>query len=89
MPKPTPTSRRRRGLKPNSAVPHESRRQSHPLGKLDLAEAQFKKAAELDPKSYDTNHNLGEAYVRAGQLAKAEHSWPWRKRSIRPLTTTV
>jgi tetratricopeptide (TPR) repeat protein len=41
------------------------------LGKLDLAEVQFKKARELDPRSYDTNHNLGELYVRAGKLAEA------------------
>src|SRR5881394_4113285 len=32
------------------------------LGKLGLATEQFKKAVELDPPNFDTNHNLGEAY---------------------------
>ena len=30
-----------------------------------------KRAAELDPNNFDTNHNLGESYVRSGKLAKA------------------
>ena len=32
---------------------------------------QFKKAVELEPRSYDANHNLGELYVRSGQASKA------------------
>src|SRR5437762_6245362 len=35
------------------------------LGKLGLATEQFKKAVELDPPSFDTNHNLGEEIGRA------------------------
>src|SRR5882724_11538300 len=31
------------------------------LGKLELAEEQFKKAVEIAPANFDTNHNLGEA----------------------------
>src|SRR6202011_489637 len=29
------------------------------MGKLDPAEVQFKKAVDLDPQNFDTNHNLG------------------------------
>jgi len=32
---------------------------------------QFKKAVEIEPRNFDANHNLGESYVRAGQVAKA------------------
>ena len=32
---------------------------------------QFRKAVELDPRNFDTNHNLGEAYVRSGKIADA------------------
>ena len=41
------------------------------LGKLERAGEEFKKAAELDPKSYDTNHNLAEFYVQSKKLADA------------------
>jgi tetratricopeptide (TPR) repeat protein len=41
------------------------------LGKLQPAEAEFKKALELEPQNYDANHNLGELYVRAGKVAAA------------------
>jgi tetratricopeptide (TPR) repeat protein len=41
------------------------------LGKLDLAEAEFKKAVQLEPQNFDANHNLGEVYVRSGKLAQA------------------
>ena len=41
------------------------------LGKHDLAEMQFRKAVEIEPRNFDANHNLGESYVRSGQLAKA------------------
>jgi len=36
-----------------------------------LAEVQFKKAVELEPRNFDANHNLGESYVRAGKIAEA------------------
>src|SRR5437879_3354748 len=36
-----------------------------------VAPEQFKKAVELDPRNFDTNHNLGEAYVRSGKIADA------------------
>ncbi len=38
---------------------------------MDLAQEQFAKAAELEPDNYETNHNLGEIYVRRGMVAKA------------------
>jgi len=41
------------------------------LGKLQGAEAEFKKALELEPQNYDANHNLGELYVRAGKVPAA------------------
>src|SRR5208283_2752965 len=41
------------------------------LGKLDLAEQQFKKAAALAPKDYDANHNLGEFYAGLNRVADA------------------
>jgi tetratricopeptide (TPR) repeat protein len=41
------------------------------LGKLQPAEAEFKKALDLEPANYDANHNLGELYVRAGKVALA------------------
>jgi tetratricopeptide (TPR) repeat protein len=40
-------------------------------GRLSLAEAEFRRALALDPRSYDTNHNLGEFYVAAGKLPVA------------------
>src|SRR6202049_3530174 len=41
------------------------------LGKLQPAEAEFKKALDLEPQNYDANHNLGELYVRAGKVPAA------------------
>ena len=41
------------------------------MGKLDLAEAQFKKAVKLEPRNFDANHNLGELYARSGKVAEA------------------
>jgi tetratricopeptide (TPR) repeat protein len=35
------------------------------------AEAQFRQAVRLDPRSHTPNHNLGEFYVQAGKLAEA------------------
>ena len=41
------------------------------LRREDDAEIQFKKAVELNPQSYDTNHNLGEYYVQVGRITAA------------------
>jgi tetratricopeptide (TPR) repeat protein len=35
------------------------------------AEVQFRKAVELQPRSYDANHNLGEFYIQSGKLSGA------------------
>ena len=40
-------------------------------GKLPLAEAQFRKALDLDPKNYEANHNLGQLYTQSARLAEA------------------
>lgn len=58
-------------LKPDSAVARTNYATNLVrLGKPQLAEAEFKKAVELDPKNYNTNHNLGEFYVQAGNIAQ-------------------
>src|SRR6266404_4853889 len=41
------------------------------VGKLDLAEAEFKKAIKLEPGNFDANHNLGELYARSGKVRDA------------------
>ncbi len=41
------------------------------LGKTELATEQFRKAVELDPQNFETNHNLGEAFARSGRVAEA------------------
>lgn len=41
------------------------------LHRSNEAEIQFKKVAEMDPQSYDANHNLGEFYVQTGKIASA------------------
>jgi Flp pilus assembly protein TadD, contains TPR repeats len=53
------------------------------VGKLPLAEEQFRKAIALDPRNYEANHNLGELYTQSGRLAEAV---PYLKaaQSIRP-----
>ena len=38
---------------------------------LSIFLEQFKKAVELDPKNFKTNHNLGESYIRAGRIPQA------------------
>ena len=40
-------------------------------GKPELAEEQFRKALELEPRDYDANHNLGEFYIQSKQIAEA------------------
>lgn len=41
------------------------------LHRSDEAEVQFKKAVELTPHGYDTNHNLGEFYIQTGNIPSA------------------
>jgi len=41
------------------------------LGKSALAIEHFTEAVQLAPTNFDTNHNLGEAYIHAGTVAKA------------------
>ena len=41
------------------------------LHRLNEAEVQFKKVVEMEPQSYDANHNLGEFYVQTGKIASA------------------
>jgi tetratricopeptide (TPR) repeat protein len=36
-----------------------------------LAEGQFRKALELEPRDYDANHNLGELYIQSKRIADA------------------
>ena len=60
-------------LKPRSRTPQDriSPRALSASVRFDLAIEQFSKAVELEPMSFEANHNLGEAYVHAGNLAKA------------------
>jgi tetratricopeptide (TPR) repeat protein len=41
------------------------------LRKDSLAEVEFKKVVELEPGSYNANHNLGEFYIRRENIATA------------------
>src|SRR5581483_7470093 len=41
------------------------------LGRFDAALLQLKKSVVLDPRTFDSNHNLGELYVRMGKLTEA------------------
>ena len=41
------------------------------LGRLPAAEIEFKKAVALAPRAFETNHNLGEFYIRAEKVAQA------------------
>lgn len=41
------------------------------LQKNREAEKQFREAERLEPRSYDPNHNLGEFYIQAGDIASA------------------
>jgi tetratricopeptide (TPR) repeat protein len=40
-------------------------------GKLDLAEAQLRKALALAPQNFDTNHNLADFYLQSNKIADA------------------
>lgn len=41
------------------------------LHRTTEAEVQFRKVVELQPRSYDANHNLGEFYIQSGKLREA------------------
>jgi len=41
------------------------------LGKMPLAEKEFKKVVELEPESFDANHNLGAFYLRTENVPAA------------------
>jgi tetratricopeptide (TPR) repeat protein len=59
-------------LKPGSAAARTNLAASllH-SGKSELAEGQFRKALELEPRDYDANHNLGELYIQSRRIADA------------------
>jgi tetratricopeptide (TPR) repeat protein len=59
-------------LKPNDPAAHTNLAVNlvH-LGNGSLAEVEFKKAIELQPSSYDANHNLGEFYIRTEKITAA------------------
>jgi tetratricopeptide (TPR) repeat protein len=59
-------------LKPDSAAARTNLAASlFHSGKSELAEAQFRKALELEPRNYDANHNLGELYIQSRRIADA------------------
>ncbi len=59
-------------LKPDSAAARTNLAASlFHSGKPELAEEQFRKALELEPRDYDANHNLGELYIRSRRMADA------------------
>ena len=59
-------------LKPDSAAARTNLAASlFHSGKSELAEAQFRKALELEPRNYDANHNLGELYIQSRRIAEA------------------
>src|SRR5580704_3343158 len=59
-------------LKPDSAAARTNLAASlFHAGKSELAEGQFRKALELEPRDYDANHNLGELYIQSGRIADA------------------
>ncbi len=59
-------------LKPDSAAARTNLAASlFHSGKSELAEGQFRKALDLDPRDYDANHNLGELCIQSGRIADA------------------
>jgi tetratricopeptide (TPR) repeat protein len=59
-------------LKPDSAAARTNLAASlFHSGKSELAEGQFHKALELEPRDYDANHNLGELYIQSKRIADA------------------
>src|SRR5438270_1059332 len=41
------------------------------LHQEDQSEIEFNKVVQLEPRSYDANHNLGEFYIQTGKIADA------------------
>ena len=59
-------------LKPDSAAGRTNLAASlFHSGKSEPAEAQFRKALQLEPRNYDANHNLGELYIQSARIAEA------------------
>ena len=88
--KPVRTSRSAVQLKPDSRAARTNLAANlMRLGKAELAGVQFTKAVELEPRNYDTNHNLGEFYIRAGKVAKPLPFSSGLRKSILLLTTTA
>ncbi len=59
-------------LKPDSAAARTNLAASlFHSGKSEPAEAQFRKALQLEPRNYDANHNLGELYIQSKRIAEA------------------
>ena len=46
--------------------------------KFDLAEPEFKKALELNPKEKLSHNNLGVIYMERGEFGKAEEEYEKR-----------
>ncbi len=59
-------------LKPDSAIARTNlaANLTH-SGKLDLAEAQLRKALALAPQDFDANHNLADFYLQSNKIADA------------------
>src|SRR5439155_750885 len=59
-------------LKPDSAQAHTALAINLVnLKQQARAETEFRKAVDLEPRSFDSNHNLGEFYVKSGNLPAA------------------
>ncbi|HEY0796418.1 MAG TPA: tetratricopeptide repeat protein [Acidisarcina sp.] len=59
-------------IKPDAAVARTNLAASFSrLGKFDLADDEFKKALDLAPQEYETNHNLGEFYIQREKIPEA------------------
>jgi len=59
-------------LKPDSAAARTNLAASlFHSGKSELAEGQFRKALELEPRDYDANHNLGELFIQSRRIPDA------------------
>ena len=58
-------------LKPDSAAARTNLAASLSRQEIDLAGEAVSKGAELEPRDYDANHNLGEFYIQSGKIAEA------------------
>jgi tetratricopeptide (TPR) repeat protein len=47
------------------------------LHRANESEVQFKKVLEIEPQSYDANHNLGEFYIQTGKIPSAVPFLKW------------